>query len=366
MPRQRYLGSAAILAFLFQITFTREIYLILEEAHEGISKWSHTVQKFIRLSYKIPGSLLVEPCFLGGRLTSCTRNNSTPLSYIFDFEGANISFVSWKNYSSRTQSETRLLCFKRNIAHHGIYDLKTIKERANNLRIDYSDDSLDSIADCAVNMTKNRDFPGNVSIFLFSPWLEQMSLKKFRFQEHEQDYVGLEYSKHIYHHLHRILKEGNISLTQAVVFNWRSETIRENNYESCAKYLVNSISSHVRNRHEKPILVSDISLSPSIKLWGLMRNINISNEVVDSLRRNFFKLETSQYLQDLQKNYTMYNDILFLSVWDTIIARSARLFVTCNDRHNAKCLKCTRVISNFVREILYHRNAQKKKSSIRW
>ena len=114
-----------------------------------------------------------------------------------------------------------------------------------------------------------------------------------------------------------------------LVFSWRSESIDVEKRKVCAAELIEyaQMWSDMYNMTKLPVLVSDISIVKDLYLW---HSDNARQELPKTLTQlisdHFIKVESYTYGRDrLSQEHHFYRDIIFLSIFDFIIAENTRI-----------------------------------------
>lgn len=180
--------------------------------------------------------------------------------------------------------------------------------------------------------------------------------------------IKLQIQDKYYSLVHQMLAQSGVENngTKYIVLNWRSETVPKSHLQGCAVRLIQAAvnwSSSKKYKGYKLILVSDISFSSNITLWGGQTGM-YNRELVSILNSTFLKLETLSSRDAIVQNEPMYADRIFLSIWDYILSLDAELFVTCSSQK--ECKHCTRWNSNYVGNIVRHRDSMNRKSVDKW
>lgn len=341
-------------------------YLLLTHAHEGITKWKDTVASFFHVAVKFNRTAVL-PCITNGRISSCELPNAVPLPMIINMDDMYFLFPGL--------TTTSHVEFKRNCNASILYciDLKDMKE---NLAFDLTRTNPNLFV-LSRMLANERIVPFNSSyetcvaengnelaVALLNPWYKNILANNSDFR-----HVKLTFHPNNADIVRWILAAHHIDPLDYEVFQWRSETVDSANILDCAKVLLHkALAALKKSKHHKLVLLSDIPFAANLTLWGFMpKDDENRTSAAKLLSKSFFKIETSHLRNTLIKVNPMYNDSIFLTVWDIIIAMQAKQFTTCIDIKSDICLRCARYDSKFAKLIVKQRkDLLNKASSIAW
>ena len=343
-------------------------YIVLPNVHEGYSEWRQVISKmFVIASFS--NHIIVEPCIINSTLIPCFIQGAIPMFEIFrkDLLMAQfpaVSIVSWAEYESanRISNISTVLCVRSNNNFYSKvkdYSSPLYKQMVEIFNIKKIENSQPTMQDCV-----NQYF--TETIILYKPWRHFMTIED---QTNPTSFI--DFLPKYYELANNILTTAGINISNYVVIHWRSETAVNKEHIDCVRMLLNYASNWTKhlNSRSKPILVSDLSLRPNVKLWNTMR-LHEQNLLTTSekslIRKEMLKIEVSLVFQRFKSSNAWYKDIMFDTVIDTIISYNARMFVACMTVNNTVCRNCCRTTSNFAEMIMERRKLNSLPSSDRW
>lgn len=358
-------------------------YVLLHYGREGFSRWKDIIISYFKLAVKY-NRTAVEPCLRNSRISSCMHNGTTlRLSVIIDIphiqqQIPHLRLITWSDYLSARQSSSPLYCIpKREARNFNVsmdipgYDPPFGVDKGVDLNQASLLQYLPVTARVHMFLSTTQRYesclrrnPGDETIALVNPrYLHLFSVGK-----------GLNAEKLAFHPsqyttVTQILSASGIDPDNYLVYQWRSESVPVERLVPCAEELMRRARRRQRlvlgNNHSKVVLLSDLSFSPSVKLWVMMPDAGNSSAaaLISSLAEVFFKTEAAEATRRIARD-ALLDDTTFLTVWDLILAFRATHFVTCvSESPGSICKECTRHASVFARFIIHQRREEYGKSS---
>ena len=171
----------------------------------------------------------------------------------------------------------------------------------------------------------------------------------------------LPFQPKLYDYVHDFLEFNDINNNDDfLVFSWRSESVDIEKRKNCASDLIQYAQawSDIYKISKPPVLVSDISIVKDLYLWHSDNaRMELPKTLTQLIRQHFIKVEAYTYgREQLSQEHHFYRDIVFLSIFDFILAEKAVHFIACTDNTNRLCHSCSRWDSNYVLEIMKRRH----------
>ena len=342
-------------------------YILLPNVHEGFSEWRQIISRlFIIASHS--RHTVVEPCIIDSSIAPCyahgNKYSAIPLFSVFRIDYMRkqfptVSIISWSEYLTIQRNNSFIqpvACIRMHSHDYNTNEYKTIMSGLNSTKHDMTQWNIQKCVE------KHR----NETIVVYKPWRQHMTIDQKHSPSHYFDFLPKYYEL-----ANNILTTAGINISNYVVIHWRSETAVNKEHIDCVRMLLNYASNWTKhlNSRSKPILVSDLSLRPNVKLWHTLapeeQNL-LSTSEKSLIKEEMLKIETSLVFQRFKNEISSNMDVMFDTVIDTIVSYNARMFVACMTTNNTVCRNCCRTISNFAEMIMERRRFVHLPSSDRW
>jgi hypothetical protein len=321
------------------------LWLHVDAISEGMANWRIGFVELLLVAKEI-GAVLVEPCVQQGKVVSChTISNPKKLrvGQVFDLAKLRRDIHPWivsqEEYEADTASVDRknkfVFCM-----HHGSPSASVICIRNGGLLNNYHSFEKNDALEQAVQQSQ----PAVIEIHTYRK--RGFTETKLGTSKHPLVNATLLQQvldeKLVFHPSHYeivngFLKQLGVDDNNYNVLHWRAE-LRGINYPACADKLVKSKDIMSQNNNSIPtILISSLNQSPFLQWGGVGSGASTrsSAPVLASLLSNgFLKLDSIK-----EKGVS---DMLYLAIWDQILARGAAKFATCTKACNKKqaCSLC--------------------------
>ena len=347
-----------------------KVYITLSSAYEGVSKWLYVITDLLGAVRDHSRAVFVEPCIKNGRIVQC-RNGTIPMSVVFDFEAGSqaeaasrnksYEWISWKNFTrevmhndfnnhdNNTHESAFCILHGDNGFQRKEYSMgRTFHNVHKHIKVHHYVECVAHAARLSAKDGKDRWI--HITDVTVSQTSKIPSVNKR---------ARLPIKKIYYDQVHTFTN----ATPNYIVFNWRSETI-DMNVKKQYVPIVTKIGREWKKlyRNSSFFLVSDISFSTGVQMWGKMETL--PNWCIDMLKKVYLKLETLPARLALVESTPLYKDAIFESIWDLILSEQADLFIACTDYR--KCRRFNRWNSGFTNEILRMREHRHKNCVTLW
>lgn len=319
---------------------SHRLWLHVNDISEGMANWRIAIVELLLVAKQI-GAAFVEPCILQGRVTSChkVKQNQVRLSDVFDLNKlreVHPWIISQEDYEIGTVNVTPTNVFVF-CMHEGNPSPATVCLRDGARLANFYNSETNSILEEALQ----QQDPSIIEIHAY----RKGGFAKAQLQQGEEKLINASlvqqslednlqfHSKH-YRHVASLLRKLNIEDDYHVI-HWRAEVLHMN-YQNCADQLVKAKNLMSRSVKVPTILISSLNQNPSYQ-WGGGGFTRAGSAIaLRSLTEahGFLKLDTV--------NDKPVDDMIYLAVWDQIVAQNATNFATCTKACKAKrsCKAC--------------------------
>jgi hypothetical protein len=318
----------------------RRLWLHVNDVSEGMANWRIAIVELLLVAKQI-GAAFVEPCIVQGRVTSChkVKQNQVKLSDVFDLNKlreVHPLIISQEDYEIGTAdvAPNNFFVF---CMHEGNPSPATMCLRDGARLANFYNTKINSILEQALQQQE----PSIIEIHAY----RKGGFAKTHLQQRTEKLVNatllqqsLEnnlhfHSKH-YQHVASLLRKLSINGDYHVI-HWRAELLHMD-YQNCAEQLVKAKNLMSRTVKAPTILISGLNQNPSYQWGGGGFTRAGSSLALRSLTEDhgFLKVDTV--------NDKYVDDMIYLAVWDQIVAQNATDFATCTKACKAKrsCKAC--------------------------
>ena len=315
------------------------LWLHVDDISEGMANWRIAVVELLLVAKQI-GAVLVEPCILEGRVTSChkVRGKRVRLGDVFELKKlleVHPWIISQEDYEASTAnvdpSNVFVFCM-----HHGFPSPEAMCIRGGKRLTNFYESTFNIVLEQALQQQE----PSVIEIHTYrkggfaktklNPGTQKLvdATLVQRVMENNLDF----HSKH-YDQVSEFLQKLGIG-DEYNVIHWRAE-LPNINYPNCAEKLVNA-KNIMSNNSTPTILISSLNQIPYYQWGGGVFARKGSALTLKSLMddHGFLKLDT---IKDKPTD-----DMIYLAVWDQILSQNATTFATCTKTCKAKqsCKAC--------------------------
>lgn len=325
------------------------LWLHVDAISEGMANWRIGFVELL-LAAKEIGAYLVEPCVLQGKVTSCHKianQNKLRVGQVFDLNKLRREIHPWiisqEEYEAAT---TPSIVDPKNVfifcMHHGSPPASVLCNRGGKLLDNYHGAKTND----AIEQALQQSEPAVLDIHTY----RKRGFAETKLQKHKRALVNstlvqqilednLAFHPSHYETVSGFLKQMGIQDNNYNALHWRAE-LRGTNYPECAEKLIKSKSIMSQNNETIPtILISSLNQQAWLQ-WGAgggssgTAQRSVAPALASLLSNGFLKLDTIK-----GKKVT---DMLYLAVWDQILAQRANKFATCTKACNKKhaCSLC--------------------------
>jgi len=295
-----------------------------------MGSWRRSLSEILVVS-RCLNATLVEPCIKNGRLVSCGDNEAGSLVKLGDvfsltrmkeFHPAISSFEDYKKYVVN-DTPRFTICM-----HHGnptdaCGDSKSLSRKKNSTQVDQSvETSLQRQSILEVTHFRRQAFSNMIHNGAPLVQKDQLSLVNSQY---------LTFRNEHYVHAKKLLREMGVNGTFAVI-HWRAE-LENIDYMGCAQAILKAKEA-MNMTNTSFVLMSSLNKDENLQWGGVHR-----------MSKNTTSQEALSFLSDagiykLDRVVDEVQDLIYLAVWDLILAGTAEAFATCTGGCRSFCSKC--------------------------
>ena len=362
LTNEFYFTGAQLSAFLSAAEWSTgrmrsgRLWIHVKSFDEGLSGWRITLSEILVLARKLNGTL-VEPCIHNGRLGSCREDSKVRLRDVFNmtilesFHSYIVPFEHFQNQTALGGAQHFTMCMQksspRSLCKKGDSQFKKWHSREIEQSIEASRDGH-----AVLEIEHFRKYAFNRMRYKGSLLVQQSLVTTVM----DQYLVFLEeHHRTVDHLLQKMGIHGGFAVIQ-----WRGE-LENMDYLKCAQAVLNARQA-MNLPNTSFVLMSSLNTHKSLQWSGAKRMAEKKSSAHEALsllmNAGFYKLDSAIG--------TDVKDLVFLAVWDLIIAMKADSFATCSDCSRFHfCTKCN-YQGKFMRLAMSLRKSVGKESLSCW